>query len=190
MKKISFRFLCVVALTVSACSAPYLKQNHEEDIYPNRFSSTCLPSRTDLVKHQEAISNWTMLEQSPTGSVMAFTNESQTEVKVLDFYTLCMMEISSPVKIMDFQSVSLGLSNISKTKFYPKVRELEENFYTICESKIIEEESFLGTQSVMAEPITQCGRYFLKSSSAWTFSADNSNYSIYSIWKNFFIWKD
>lgn len=190
MKKFSFRFLCVAALTVSACSAPYLEQNHEKNIYPNSFSSTCLPSRTDLVKHQEAISNWIMLEQSPSGPAIAFTNESQTEVKVLDFYTLCMMEISSPVKIMDFQSISLGSSNISKTKFYPKAMELEETFYAVCESSLVEENNFLDTKSVVTEPLTYCGREFLKSSSAWTFSAGSGNYSIYSIGKDFFVWRD
>jgi hypothetical protein len=190
MTKIDFRFLCVVAVAVSACSAPNPKQNHEENIYPNSFSSTCLPSRNALVEQKKEISNWTMLEQSPSGSVMAFTNESQTEVKVLDFYTLCMMEISSPVKIMDFQSISLGLSNISKTKFYPKAMELEETFYAVCESTLVEENNFLDTKSVVTEPLTYCGREFLKSSSAWTFSAGSGNYSIYSIGKDFFVWRD
>jgi hypothetical protein len=131
-----------------------------------------------------------MLEQSPSGSVMAFTRESQTEVKVFDFYTLCMMEISSPVKIMDFQSVPLGLSNISTTKFHPKAMELEDKFNTVCESSLVEENNFLDAKNVVTEPLTYCGREFLKSSSAWTFSAESDNYSIYSIGKNFFIWRD
>ncbi|WP_143095430.1 hypothetical protein [Donghicola eburneus] len=177
-------------MAVSACSSPNIKQNHEENIYPNRFSSTCLPSPNDLADQRKAISNWIMLEQSPSESVIAFTNESRTEVKVLNFYTLCMMEISSPLKIMDFQSISLGLSNISKTKFYQKVRELEETFNEICESDLKEENNFLDTKNVMTEPRTHCGKELFKSSSAWTFSAESGNYSIHSVGKNFFIWRD
>ena len=192
MQKHVSKLIYIVAVILSACSAPSSKINYDQ-IDPVKFSSSCFSSLDELKRSQMEFEDWAKVDEATSRLNVSLIGEGGKEIRVANLYSLCTMKVSAETGIKNFRSISLGLSNISNTKFWKKSMYLEEEFYRKCQAQHrMEASSSVGweTGSTLLEETTSCGVDFNKSSSAWRFEVDETGYEIYSIKEDFFIWRN